>query len=63
MTAKQIREEMKTRLELVRASASLAISAIEQEDFSSMGKLLDDIKMYSERARLDHEAAYKSVRG
>jgi len=59
MTKDEIRHEMKIRIEAVRAASEWALWEIAHNDFSQMSKRLEDMKMYSERAKLDLDASYK----
>lgn len=59
MTRDEIRQEMKLRIEAVKIAAEFALLGIAHNDYSQMSKWLEDMKMYSERARLDLDASYK----
>jgi len=58
MTKDQIQHEMKVRIEAVKAAAEMALCEIERDDFLMLYYRLDQMKMYSERARLDLDASY-----
>jgi len=60
MTKNEIRHEMKLRIEAVGVAVEWALWEIAHDDFSQMSKRLEDMKMYSERARLDLDASYKT---
>jgi len=59
MTRNQILHEMKLRIEAVRLAAEMALCDIERKDFSEIYHRLDQMKMYSDRAKLDLDASYK----
>ncbi len=58
MTKDQIQHEMKVRIEMVRVAAESALWEIEHANFPQILKRLEEMKMYSERARLDWDASY-----
>ena len=59
MTKDQIQHEMKVRIEMVRVAAECALWEIEHGNFSQiLLEHLEEMKMYSERARLDWDASY-----
>jgi len=61
MTKDEIRHEMKLRIEAVGVAAEWALWEIAHDDFSQIAKRLEEMKMYSERARLDLDASYKAA--
>jgi len=59
MTKDEIRHEMKLRIEAIGVAADWALWEIAHDNYSQLSKRLEDMKMYSERARLDLDASYK----